>query len=485
MFRNHPRGLAPLFFTEMWERFSFYIMLALLTLYMEAKPAEGGLGFSPEWAAQIYGMYVGLIYFTPFLGGIVADKVWGYIRTIAAGGVAMMAGHLALAGDGLAFFFAGLSLLIVGNGLFKPNISTMLGNLYAGRHDLKDQGYNIFYMGINCGALLAPITATILKSYGWHYAFSCASLGMLISLVVFVSCRRFLAEGENPARSEVSHREEAAPPEVERLRTRALWILFAVVIFFWMAFQQNGLTLIRWSRDYTAPLETPFGELNFRKNASITKAINPFLVIVLTPLLVLVWEACKRRGREVSTPRKMVAGMLLTAGCYAIMALAGGAGGDERRAVVDRLGELEKTKETAATEAERTQAADTIAALENTSRISVLWLVGAYFLITVGELCISPMGLSLVSKLAPRRAAGIWMGGWFVATSLGNYLAGFLGIFWSRLSPSVFFLVLVGTSLAAMGLLWLCLPRLEAALASLKTPAPAPEPELAPVGVEA
>lgn len=474
MFRKHPRGLAPLFFTEMWERFSFYIMLALLTLYMEAPASQGGLGFSTEWASQIYGMYIGLIYFTPFFGGILADKVWGYGRTIVAGGVAMMAGHLALAGDTLGFFFLGLSLLIIGNGLFKPNISTMLGNLYRDRNDLKDQGYNIFYMGINIGALIAPITATILKGYGWHYAFGCASIGMALSLVIFWWFRQSVADGEVARFREKVDAADETPvdPAVERVRTRALWIIFAVVIFFWMAFKQNGLTLIRWARDYTAPLDTPLGTLDFQKDASITKAINPFLVIAFTPLLVVVWEWFKGSGREVSTPKKMIVGMGLTAISCAVMAWGGFAGGDERRVVVEQIKQLETQSKAAELSgaAAGTAYKSEIAALKDAARISVLWMVLSYFFITLGELCISPMGLSVVSKLAPRRSAGIWMGGWFVATSLGNYLAGFLGMFWDRLQPSGFFLVLVGTSLAAAALLILFLPKLEAAMTSLKKP---------------
>lgn len=474
MFRKHPRGLAPLFFTEMWERFSFYIMLALLTLYMEAPASQGGLGFSTEWASQIYGMYIGLIYFTPFFGGILADKVWGYGRTIVAGGVAMMAGHLALAGDTIAFFFLGLSLLIIGNGLFKPNISTMLGNLYRDRNDLKDQGYNIFYMGINIGALIAPITATILKGYGWHYAFGCASIGMALSLLIFWWFRQSVADGEVARFREKADAEDETPVDlaVERVRTRALWIIFAVVIFFWMAFKQNGLTFIRWARDYTAPLETPLGTLDFQKDASISKSINPFLVIALTPLLVLVWDWFRRSGREISTPKKMIIGMVLTSLAYVVMACGGWSGGDERRQVVEKINELEaQSKAAAAAGTEATEATKAeIAERKNVARVSIMWMVLCNFFITLGELCISPMGLSVVSKLAPKRSAGIWMGGWFVATSLGNYLAGFLGMFWDRLQPSGFFLVLVGTSLAAAALLILFLPKLEAAMASLKKP---------------
>ncbi|MCC6421824.1 MAG: peptide MFS transporter [Gemmataceae bacterium] len=436
MFAKHPRGLVPLFFTEMWERFSFYCMLALLTLFMTAPAAEGGLGFSTAVATQIYGLYIGFIYFTPFGGGIIADKFWGYSRTIVAGGLLMMGGHLALAGEGLAFFFLGLGLLILGNGLFKPNISTMLGNLYKGRNELKDQGYNIFYMGINIGAFIAPLTAYLINThFGWHAAFGIAAAGMLLSLVIFLSCRHLVAEGEIAAFQPAPEQEETIPVPVQRLRVQALLIIFGVVIFFWMAFKQNGSTLLLWARDHTLPV----GEFEFSgKGASVAKAINPFLVITLTPLLVLFWESLRRRGLEVSTPKKMVVGMVLTAVSCAAMALGGLAGGDS-------------------------------------GRVTVLWLIGGYFFITVGELCISPMGLSVVSKLAPKASAGIWMGGWFVATSLGNYAAGTIGFLWDVWAHSSFFLLLTGTSLAAAGLLCAFLPWLEAAMASLTQPHPQKE----------
>jgi POT family proton-dependent oligopeptide transporter len=415
----------------MWERFSFYCMLALLTLFMTAPESEGGLGFSTALATQIYGLYIGFIYFTPLPGGVIADKVWGYGRTIVAGGLFMMGGHLSLAGEGLGFFFLGLCLLIIGNGLFKPNISTMLGNLYKDRHDLKDQGYNIFYMGINLGAFLAPLSAYLVNTYyGWHAAFGMAAAGMLLSLVIFQACRHLVAEGEVPAFKPAPEKEEEVPAAVERLRVQALLIIFGVVIFFWMAFKQNGSTLLLWARDHTLPI----GTFEFSgKGASVAKAINPFLVITLTPLLVLFWEWLRRNGRDVSTPKKMVAGMVLTAVSCAVMAAGGLAGGDS-------------------------------------GRVTVLWLVAGYFFITVGELCISPMGLSVVSKLAPKRSAGIWMGGWFVATALGNYAAGTIGFLWDEWLHSSFFGLLTATSLVAAGLLVAFLPRLEGALASLMRP---------------
>lgn len=455
MLRNHPRGLFPLFFTEMWERFSFYTMGALLTLYMDAPESQGGLVFDPKITAQVYGLYNGFVYFTPLFGGLLADRLWGFIRAVTLGGVVMMLGHLALAGEGLAFFFTGLALLIVGNGLFKPNISAMLGNLYREQPALKDQGFNIFYMGINMGAMAAPLTANVLKNeFGWHVGFGSAALGMLVSLVIFLACRQAVAAGDQPAFQRDETRAAPAapvPPEVERLRMQALLTIFVVVILFWMAFKQNGLTLTRWARDHTSE----FLGIDFSQNASLTLAINPFLVIVLTPLLVLFWESLKRGGLLVSTPRKMAIGMLLTAACFLVMGIAG-----------LQLAEGDR------------------------GRVSIMWLLSGYVLVTLGELCVSPMGLSVVSKLAPARYAGLLMGGWFVATSIGAYLSGALKSFGDTLTEewfgakwtnATFFFVLVGTSLFAAAVLFTLLRKLESAMPvegpEVAPAVPTPEPE--------
>jgi POT family proton-dependent oligopeptide transporter len=221
-----------------------------------------------------------------------------------------------------------------------------------------------------------------------------------------------------------------ATPEEERIRVRALFIIFGVVMLFWMAFHQNGMTLIRWARDHTSP----FLGIDFRTNAALTKAINPALVIILTPLLVMFWTALRKRNWEASTPRKMMFGMLLTASCFLVMGIGGLQGGDY-------------------------------------GQVSIWWLLGGYFLVTLGELCVSPMGLSVVSKLAPPRHGGLLMGGWFVATALGNYLAGAIAVYWQRWDHSTFFFLLVGTSLLAAAVLWLVMGRLEHAM-SLVAPTP-------------
>lgn len=414
--RRHPPGLPVLFLTEMWERFSFYCMLSILSLYMSETLEGGGLGFSTFKTGQLYGLYVGLVYFTPFLGGILADRVLGIRKTIIIGGLFMMCGHFLLAFRPLPFFFTALSCLIIGNGCFKPNISVMLGNLYRDIPEKKDDGYNIFYMGINVGALFSPLVAAYLRSlhpiYGWHYAFAAAGVGMIFSLVIFNVFQKYVRAGENVANDADSAygREIQLTPQQARKRVTALLVIFGVVIFFWMAFHQMGLTLTFWARDATRTSLSP----------ELFQSVNPFFVLAFTPLLVVFWNVLRRRKLEPSTAAKLGIGMLLTAGCYGIMASAAFAGG-------------------------------------NFGRVSVAWLISSYAVMTVGELCLSPMGLSLASKLSPWKIRGMMMGGWFAATAIGNYLSGLLGAFWDQMLHSTFFIILVGTSLFAAALLFMVL----------------------------
>ncbi|RJP79692.1 MAG: MFS transporter [Candidatus Zixiibacteriota bacterium] len=409
--KSHPKGLPVLFFTEMWERFSFYCMLSILALYMKESLENGGLGFSIFKTGQIYGAYIGLVYFTPLLGGLIADRYLGIRRTIIIGGLFMMAGHFLLAFRPLPTFFAALACLMIGNGLFKPNISTMLGNLYRDIPAKKDDGYNIFYMGINLGAFMSPLVAASLRNlhpiHGWHYAFAAAGVGMIISLITFLSFQKHVRAGESAAGATDRVQEVVLTPQQARRRVQALLVIFGVVVFFWMAFHQNGLTLTFWAENATRTTLNP----------EIFQSINPLFILMFTPLVVAFWNFMRMRRREPSTATKMSFGMLLTALAFTIMAVAGLSGGD-------------------------------------TGRVSVWWLINAYAVITVGELLLSPMGLSLVSKLAPWKIRGLMMGGWFAATAVGNYLSGFLGSFWERMPHSTFFFILVVTSLFAAGILW-------------------------------
>jgi len=409
--KRHPKGLPVLFFTEMWERFSFYCMLSILALYMKESVGNGGLGFSIFKTGQIYGLYVGIVYFTPLVGGIIADRWLGIRKTIVIGGLFMMAGHFFLAFRPLPTFFAGLCCLMIGNGLFKPNISTLLGNLYRDLPEKRDDGFNIFYMGINLGAFMSPLIAATLRNlhpiHGWHYAFASAGVGMIISLTTFLSFQKHVRPGDlRTADSSSTAREIELTAQQARQRVKALLIIFAVVIFFWMAFEQNGLTLTFWAENATRTSLNP----------EIFQSFNPAFILLFTPLAVVFWNILRRRRLEPSTAAKMSIGMLMTAGAYLIMAIAGWSGGD-------------------------------------TGRVSAAWLISSYAVITVGEILLSPMGLSLVSKLAPWKIRGLMMGTWFAATAVGNYLAGLTGSFWEQMPHSTFFFILVGTSLFAAGIL--------------------------------
>ncbi len=413
MKKRHPKGLPVLFLTEMWERFSFYCMLSILSLYMKETLEGGGLGFSIFKTGQIYGLYTGIVYFTPLFGGMIADRIFGIRKTIIFGGLFMMTGHFLLAFRPLPFFFSALVCLVIGNGLFKPNISTILGNLYRNIPEKKDDGYNIFYMGINLGAFMSPLVSSTLRNlhpiYGWHYAFAAAGVGMIFSLIIFYSFRKYVAEGEvrfiAPDQKPLKMIE--LTPRQERSRIKALLIIFSVVIFFWMAFHQQGLTLTFWAEKATRTSWNP----------EVFQSVNPLFILIFTPLIVPFWQMFRNRGKEPKTATKMGIGMLLTTCAFSIMAVAAFVGG-------------------------------------NMGKVNVAWLISAYAVITVGELCLSPMGLSLVSKLAPPKILGLMMGGWFASTAIGNYCAGLLGSFWDRLPHSSYFLILVGTSFTAAVLLF-------------------------------
>lgn len=427
--RKHPIGLPILFLTEMWERFSFYCMLSILALYMNE-----ALGFSTAAVGQIYGAYIGLVYFSPLFGGLLADRVLGFGRAILIGGVFMSLGHFLLAFPPLPTFFAGLLCLVIGNGLFKPNISTLLGNLYRDLPEKRDNAYNIFYMGINVGAFFSPIVATYLRNnYGWHYAFGAAGIGMIISLIIFATLRKYTVEGETENLKTHESREVPLTKAQEKARISALMLVFAVVVVFWMAFHQNGYTLTFWARDNTEAATMPAWSLDRehltqtgerRLAGELTQTINPFFVLLFTPLLVSFWTLLRRRRREPSTAAKIGIGMLLTATAYAIMTAAGWLGGD-------------------------------------IGRVNINWLVSTYAVITLGELCLSPMGLSLVNKLAPARMRGLLMGGWFAATALGNYLSGLVGSLWDLLPHSWFFLILSTASLGAAVVLFTLIHRIR------------------------
>jgi len=463
MASKHPKGLYVLFFTEMWERFGFYLMVALFVLYMNER-----LGWSEKEALNWYAWYMFFVYLTPFFGGIFADRVFGYRRAVLSGAILLGCGYLMLGLAHPAAFYVALGLLVIGNGLFKPNISTLVGNLYPQGDARRDSAFSIFYMGINIGAFVAPIVGeTMRQSFGWTAAFSTAAVGMMVSFVIFGLLREHLAIADQ--RSSVAavldvplgpeYEDRPDPPEVERKRIIALAIMCGIVMTFWMAFQQNGSTLTLWARDNTdrvipmldfrALSHLQIRVLHYEIPPGVFSSVNPVFIILLTPPLVWLLGKLRQWNLEPSTPAKLGIGMLLTAAAYGVMATAALHGG-------------------------------------NHSKVSMWWLIACYFVITIGELFVSPMGLSMVTKLAPRRMTAMLMGLWFLSTAIGNWLAGKTGAwFWKRWSHSEFFILLVITSLLAAGVLLTQFRRLKAAMppegpsldesdAGSTVPAPAP-----------
>ncbi len=516
--RNHPQGLKVLFFTEMWERFGFYLMLGIFTLYMIAGGDEAfpGLGFTDEKAADVYGTYLALVYLTPFFGGLLADRVLGYRRSITIGGLLMAAGYIGLSFHSEISFYVSLLLIIVGNGFFKPNISALVGRLYDNDkyRAHKDSGFNIFYMGINIGAFVCNFIAAYLRiNYGWGWAFAAAGIGMIAGLIWFWAGQSFAkdirkADYLSPAGKEDmsltsifvklfvpasiagalgwlipgtifgANSTDAflffsipvvlfyinlvrSAPKKEKEPIKALLAVMGVVVIFWAIFHQNGSALTLWAERYTArevpvwmqdatttlslnqvvttqPRERVEKDvhrvpvLDSNGNAKVTmgtdpyfdnlpeedwpkseqtklfstelfQSINPAFIIVFTPLVVGFFGFLSRRKKEPSTPAKIGYGLLITSLSSLVMVGA------------------------------------VIASGNGVVKASAAWLFSTYAVITVGELFLSPMGLSLVSKLSPPRIVALMMGGWFLSTSLGNKLSGVLSGLWSFYDNKMYF----------------------------------------------
>ena len=410
---SHPPGLYVLFFTEMWERYSFYSMSAILALYMDE-----ALGFSTATSGRVYGLYTAGVYFLPLFGGLIADRLLGFSRAVIIGGVLMMLGHLVLGVERLPFFYSGLALLACGSGLLKPNVSAMVGNLYRDRPELRDRAFSIFYMGINIGGFTAPLTVSWLRAnYGWSVAFMSAAAAMAISLAVFTTFNRHVAAA--------AMRVDAASPEAATLgpgetreRVITLLIIFSISAVFWLAWFQEFYTFSFWARDHTATTVPP------ERFSSIEAAA----VILLSPVAVWAWTSLSARGREPSTPVKMLMGVGVLAFAFAMLSYAGVTGGD-------------------------------------TGRASVNWLISANILLAVGEICLSPMGMSLVTRLAPSRLRGAMMGGWFASLSTGGYLAGYIGGYWDTTTPSRLFGTIAALLVAAAIPLSFLVPRIKRTVA--------------------
>ena len=427
-FFGHPSGLFVLFFTEMWERFSYYGMRSLLVLYMVnylfIKPDVGQevLGFNAikgalesifgplgtqPLSSQIYGLYTALVYATPFFGGLLADRILGQRKAVVLGAVLMAIGQFLLMVPSL--FFVGLTVLIFGNGAFKPNISTQVGSLYPEGDSRRDRAFTIFYMGINLGAFLSPLVCgTLGQTLGWKYGFGAAGIGMLIGLAIYLYGQKHLAADHLSKK-----RAEAGPQVKEPLtgdewkRIWALIVLCALNIVFWGCYEQQGNTMQLW-----ADQNTNWNILGWKMPSTWFQAFNPIMIFAFAPLVNMVWAWQARRGKEPDSVQKMALGCFLLGLSYIIMIVASQG----------------MTPET---------------------RRSFLWLAGTTFVTTIGELYLSPVGLSLVTKVAPARIVSMMMGVWFLSSFFGNYLAGFLGTFWERMPHTSYFMMLTVLGLTA------------------------------------
>ena len=434
---DHPPGLRHLFFTEAGERFGFYLMLALFSLYLNER-----MGFTEAQALALFGNFLGAVYLSPFIGGMLADRYLGYVRSVIIGAALMAGGYFVLALNKPSSLYVALGLLVLGNGFFKPSIATLVGRLYAPGDLRRDSGFTIFYMGINIGALIAPLVGELVRQrYGWRAAFATGGGVLATSWAYFLfTCHTLRAADHRPGRAAASPKSTApaaALSPLERQRVVALVIMSTIVLLFWLAFQQSGSTLTFWARDCTdrtvTLLDRNFKPLPWQIPPGFFASVPAAFVIVLSPLSAWCFGALRKRGLEPSTPAKITLGMLMTAGAYLVMVTASILGGDH-------------------------------------GRVSLLWLVSAYLVISIGEVLISPMGLSMVTKLAPSRLAGFLMGLWFVSTSMGNKLAGVLGALWKPWPHHRFFSLLVATSLLAAALLVSQHRRLRRAMPSSEDP---------------
>src|SRR6266404_4590602 len=487
-FFGHPRGLSTLFFTEMWERFSYYGMRAILTLYMTKTFAEGGLGFDEKYASLIYATYVSSVWYLPLPGGWLADKVFGARRAVLIGGIIIACGHYSMAINTQPNFFAGLILIACGTGLLKPNISAMVGQLYEQGDKRRDAGFSIFYMGINLGAFFSPFVTGFLAQHeafkrfivslgmdpnnSWHWGFGAAGVGMTLGLIQYVAGRRRLSHvGQKPKKQE---RGEAAAesggvdyvtwvlailgaligagtgyyfgdtgllsalfPAVvlfwagylagtarllkgeELKRVLVIFILFVFSIVFWMTFEQAGSSLTLFADRLTRT--TIFG---WQYPSTWFQSVQPAFVWMLAPVFAFIWQRMGKR--QPSSPGKFALGLLFAGIAFAIICFA--------------------------------------STLTGAGRVSPLWLIVVYLFQTFGELCLSPVGLSTVTKLAPARMVGLMMGVWFLSISIGSYIAGRTTQLFQGGTPGVLtraFAIFAAVTLAAALVLTLLTPLIK------------------------
>jgi POT family proton-dependent oligopeptide transporter len=489
---GHPVGLFMLFFTEMWERFSYYGMRALLVLYLisEVTADNAGLGWNGDEAGSLYGWYTMLVYITPIIGGILADKVFGFRKAIVIGGILMTLGHLSLAFHPMPAFYLGLALLIIGNGFFKPNISSIVGQLYPDGSEKKDAGYTIFYQGINVGAFLGSILCGYLgESFGWHYGFGLAGIFMLIGLIQFYLSQKMFGDiglapkdgnlkGNQDAIDAAENIKKQPLTKVETQRLIVVGVLAFFSIFFWAAFEQAGSSMTIFASEYTDRSLSGSAVLTFNIVAGILSAIpvviliwlffgmnkaigkhypaamgfmglsvvsltglisymiynrfvnqdaevpatwfqglNAFFIFTLAPLFSFIWMKLAKSNFNPNGPQKFAIGLfLLGIGFIPMVIGAANVGGD------------------------------------SIQKASMIFLVLAYLLHTMGELSLSPVGLSYVNKLSPKRLLGVMFGIWFFASAMGNMAAGQFSGYMEKIAEtstmSDFFQILVVTPIA-------------------------------------
>jgi POT family proton-dependent oligopeptide transporter len=459
-FFGHPRGLSTLFFTEMWERFSYYGMRALLLLFMVAPVSEGGLGFDTATGGAVYGLYVSMVYMTTLPGGWIADRLIGPQRAVLYGGVLIAAGHFSMAVPSLTTFYLGLLLIVIGTGLLKGNVSVIVGRLYSAEDIRRDAGYSIFYMGINLGAFIAPLICGYLgQEVDWHLGFGAAGVGMTLGIIQYMLGRKHLGgAGLHPADAgspEAAARQKKqaiqwlslftvaviaatvgiatgvipiTPTQLsdaagyflliltvvffgwllfspgwtprERKQNYVIAVLFLAAALFWSEFEQAGSTL-----NLFAERDTNNSVLGWEFPSTWFQSLNSLYIITLAPAFAWLWVYLGRHGQEPSSPAKFAVGLVLVGAGFGVLALG---------AILAEQG----------------------------VRVSPMWLIVTYLLHTCGELTLSPVGLSAMSKLAPVRIGGLIMGVWFLASAVGNYIGGRLAGFYESMTlPSLFGMV--------------------------------------------
>ncbi|MCO4761707.1 MAG: peptide MFS transporter [Myxococcales bacterium] len=390
---GHPKGLYVLFFTELWERFSYYGMRAILVLFLVAKvkeDAHGGLGWTRQEALALYGWYTMLVYVASIPGGWLADRVFGQKKAVMYGGLLLCVGHGIMAIHGMAFFYSALALIILGVGLLKPNISTMVGGLYATGDARRDKGFTIFYIGINLGALGAGlIVGAIGETIGWHYGFGLAGIGMLVGQAVYGWGQRYLTDVGNvpqlAGNSGAAAKADAPLTAIEKDRVKVLVLSFLIVIVFWGAFEQAGGLMNLYTKDKVNRMAG-----GWEVPASVFQSLNPLFIILFGTLVANFWYRRAERSKEASSLFKMAVGTMIMGTGFLFMV------GAAQEAGVD-------------------------------GKAGMYWLFAAYLFHTIGELCASPVALSFITKLAPAKYASLMMGVYFATTGFGNKIAGLLG----------------------------------------------------------